>query len=35
MQHGWGPVSVIMIDDDGTRIAAADPRVATATAAVN
>lgn len=30
---GWGPVSVIAIDDDGTRRAAADPRVSTASAA--
>lgn len=29
---GWGPVSVIAIDDDGTRRAAADPRVSTAAA---
>ncbi len=34
IQHGWGPVSVIMIDNEGKRTAAADPRVATATAAV-
>lgn len=30
---GWGPVSVIAIDADGNRSAAADPRVSTATAA--
>ncbi len=30
---GWGPVSVIAIDADGVRTAAADPRVSTATAA--
>jgi gamma-glutamyltranspeptidase/glutathione hydrolase len=29
----WGPVSVITVDPDGTRRAAADPRVSTATAA--
>jgi gamma-glutamyltranspeptidase/glutathione hydrolase len=29
---GWGPVSVIAIDEDGQRRAAADPRVATASA---
>lgn len=29
---GWGPVSVIAIDDGGTRRGAADPRVSTATA---
>ena len=29
---GWGPVSVIAIEPDGTRRAAADPRVGTATA---
>lgn len=34
IQHGWGPVSLITIDDQGKRTAAADPRVATATAAV-
>ena len=34
VQHGWGPVSLITIDDQGKRTAAADPRVATATAAV-
>ena len=33
-QHGWGPVSVITITDDGLRTAAADPRVATTAAAV-
>ncbi|MDP3985079.1 MAG: gamma-glutamyltransferase, partial [Acidimicrobiia bacterium] len=33
-QHGWGPVSVISVNEDGLRTAAADPRVATATAAV-
>jgi hypothetical protein len=30
---GWGPVSVIAIDDAGERIAAADPRISTARAA--
>ena len=34
VQHGWGPVSLIVIDDQGKRTAAADPRVETATAAV-
>lgn len=29
---GWGPVAVISIDESGTRHAAADPRVATASA---
>ena len=29
---GWGPVSVIAVDGDGTRHAAADPRVSTASA---
>jgi gamma-glutamyltranspeptidase len=33
-QHGWGPISVITITDDGLRTAAADPRVATTAAAV-
>jgi gamma-glutamyltranspeptidase/glutathione hydrolase len=33
-QHGWGPVSVITVNQDGLRNAAADPRVATAAAAV-
>ena len=33
-QHGWGPISVIAVDGQGLRTAAADPRVATATAAV-
>jgi gamma-glutamyltranspeptidase/glutathione hydrolase len=32
---GWGPVSIIAVDEDGTRRAAADPRVSTATAAGN
>lgn len=32
-QAGWGPVSMIGLTDDG-RVAAADPRVATATASV-
>ncbi len=27
VQHGWGPVSLITIDDQGKRTAAADPRV--------
>jgi gamma-glutamyltranspeptidase/glutathione hydrolase len=31
--QGWGPVSVILLDDDGQRAAAADPRVSTASAA--
>jgi gamma-glutamyltranspeptidase/glutathione hydrolase len=31
---GWGPVSVITISESGLRIAGADPRVATAAAAV-
>ena len=31
--QGWGPVSVIAIDDSGTRVAAADPRVTSALAA--
>lgn len=35
VQHGWGPVSLITIDEQGMRRAAADPRVDTATAAVN
>ena len=35
VQHGWGPVSLITIDEHGKRTAAADPRVDTATAAVN
>ena len=34
VQHGWGPVSLITIDEHGQRTAAADPRVDTATAAV-
>jgi gamma-glutamyltranspeptidase/glutathione hydrolase len=34
VQHGWGPVSLITVDERGLRTAAADPRVATATAAV-
>ncbi|HEX5630353.1 MAG TPA: gamma-glutamyltransferase, partial [Acidimicrobiia bacterium] len=32
LPQGWGPVSVIAIEADGTRHAAADPRVSTATA---
>lgn len=32
---GWGPVSIIAIDPDGFRTAAADPRVTTATAGGN
>ena len=32
MPQGWGPVSIIAIDPDGTRRAAADPRVSTAKA---
>jgi gamma-glutamyltranspeptidase/glutathione hydrolase len=31
--QGWGPVSMIMIDPDGGRLAAADPRVTSALAA--
>ncbi len=34
IQHGWGPVAVITVDETGLRNAAADPRVATAAAAV-
>lgn len=34
-QHGWGPVSVITVDEDGLRVAAADPRVDTASAQVS
>jgi len=30
---GWGPVSMIAVEGDGTRIGVADPRVSTATAA--
>lgn len=30
--QGWGPVSVITIAEDGTRVGAADPRVTSATA---
>ncbi|MGH8927491.1 MAG: gamma-glutamyltransferase, partial [Acidimicrobiia bacterium] len=33
-QHGWGPISVITVNERGLRNAAADPRVDTATAAV-
>ncbi len=32
-ERGWGPVSVIRVDSNGLRIAAADQRVATASAA--
>ena len=32
LPQGWGPVSIIAIDPEGTRRAAADPRVSTATA---
>jgi gamma-glutamyltranspeptidase len=32
-QRAWGPVSVVRIDKDGTRHAAADPRVSTAAVA--
>ncbi|RZV45272.1 MAG: gamma-glutamyltranspeptidase, partial [Acidimicrobiia bacterium] len=32
-QRAWGPVSIIRIADDGTRHAAADPRVSTASVA--
>jgi gamma-glutamyltranspeptidase/glutathione hydrolase len=35
LQPGWGPVSVITIDEQGLRTAAADPRVHTASAAVS
>jgi gamma-glutamyltranspeptidase/glutathione hydrolase len=35
LQHGWGPVSVITIDELGLRTAVADPRVNTASAAVS
>jgi gamma-glutamyltranspeptidase/glutathione hydrolase len=31
--QGWGPVSMITIDESGTRVGAADPRVTSATAA--
>lgn len=34
-QHGWGPISVITVDERGLRTAAADGRVRTATAAVS
>ncbi len=34
-QPGWGPVSVITVDKEGVRTAAADPRVATANAVVS
>ena len=34
-QPGWGPVSVITVDGEGVRTAAADPRVATANAVVS
>ncbi|GBD84945.1 putative gamma-glutamyltransferase YwrD [bacterium BMS3Abin02] len=33
-ERGWGPVSIIQVAEDGLRTAAADPRVATARAAV-
>lgn len=33
-QHGWGPVSVITVAEDGLRVAAPDPRVDTASASV-
>lgn len=33
-QGGWGPVSTVVVRDDGLRTAAADPRVDTASAAV-
>jgi len=33
-QPGWGPVSMIRVDESGLRIAAADPRVATTGVAV-
>jgi gamma-glutamyltranspeptidase/glutathione hydrolase len=32
-QAGWGPVSICLVEEDGTRRAAADPRVTTASAA--
>ncbi len=32
---GWGPVSVVSVAADGTRVGAADPRVATARAAAD
>ena len=31
--QGWGPVSVITVDDEGRRVGAGDPRVTSATAA--
>ncbi len=34
LQGGWGPISMVSVRDDGLRTAAADPRVATASAAV-
>jgi gamma-glutamyltranspeptidase/glutathione hydrolase len=34
-QPGWGPVGVITVDEEDVRTAAADPRVATATALVS
>jgi hypothetical protein len=34
-QPGWGPVSVITVDSEGVRTAAADPRVATANAVIS
>ncbi|HKX73971.1 MAG TPA: gamma-glutamyltransferase family protein [Acidimicrobiia bacterium] len=34
VQHGWGPVSVITVDERDLRTAAADPRTDTAAAAV-
>ncbi|HZI39579.1 MAG TPA: hypothetical protein VFF24_14830, partial [Acidimicrobiia bacterium] len=34
-QSGWGPMSVIRLSPDGRRTAAADPRVDTASAAVD
>ncbi len=32
-QRAWGPASIIRITEDGTRLAAADPRVSTAAVA--
>jgi gamma-glutamyltranspeptidase/glutathione hydrolase len=33
-ERGWGPISLIQVDESGLRTAAADPRVATASAFV-
>jgi gamma-glutamyltranspeptidase/glutathione hydrolase len=35
IESGWGPVSLIRVEPTGLRVAAADPRVATALAAVH